>query len=86
MNQIQLSHNFAAMIGYVQNDSAASWLVRTNDWIDELVIAHAIGWSSTDRINPISSSSEAKVSTLVSIHARIGGLPAIELNHIWIEL
>ncbi|MBB1073234.1 hypothetical protein HUU62_02250 [Rhodoferax sp. 4810] len=80
------AHNFAAMIGYIQSDSFTNWGNRINHWIDELVVAQTVGWDSSDRIVPISSSDGAEVSAFVSNHARTSGLPIIELHHLWIKL
>jgi hypothetical protein len=77
-------HNRGAMIGYVQDGTAAHWDREVTTWIDGL--AGNGDWSADDRLKLEQSDATRRLTTLTSRHSRIHPLPDIELNHIWIEL
>jgi hypothetical protein len=79
------SHNFGAMIAYVQNDSAEVWHQRIQQWIDNLESLAEPGWSSNDRLLPRPGNPEVGITLYESSHSRVG-LANIELHHMWIGM
>lgn len=80
------SHSRAAMIGYVQAETAPVWLDRVNGWITELQTDGARGWSADDTLKADTSTMPEGVSAYRSRHARTGDLSEIDLRHIWVVL
>jgi hypothetical protein len=77
-------HSFGAMIGYVQDGTAAQWDTRIGGWIDAL--AGRDGWSKDDKLKIEGTDTYGRVTTLRSRHQRTNSLPDMELRHIWIEM
>ena len=80
------AHKFAAMIGYVQEETVAHWLAQVNGWIRELSTDASSGWSDSDVLQPVSDVSTSRVCSLKSHHRRSGALGECELRHLWIEM
>ena len=80
------AHEFAAMIGYVQEQSSRHWLVQVNTWILDLSAGAKPGWSDTDTLELLSEDSATGISTLKSRHERNGGLGACDLRHLWVKM
>lgn len=81
-------HRIAGMIGFVQDDSPATWLNRLCGWIKELD-GSAIhpGWSVADVLHVDKIDCNATgLTTYTSSHTRQKGLPNIDLRHLWIEM
>ncbi len=76
-------HSFGAMIGYLQDGTAAQWDTRIAGWIDAL--AGRDGWSIDDNLE-MEHTDGRRVTTLRSRHQRTNFLPDIELRHVWIEM
>lgn len=80
------NYKLGAMIGYIQNDSGVFWSKKVKEWLDELIKENQQGWSEKDFLQPESNDINLKLSTHRSCHEREGGLPEIELRHLWIEM
>lgn len=78
------THNLAAMIGYIQNETSSTWHKRANEWIEELIADAKPGWSSEDHLQMRSEDTKRRMAVLVSSHPRTGGKDNIELQHLWI--
>lgn len=76
-------HTLGAMIGYIQQETAAFWNKRVTQWIKDLVTDGEPGWSHNDLLNFENDSSD--VAILQSSHSR-EGLPNIELRHLWVNM
>lgn len=79
------THNFGAMIGYVQAEDIPVWLSRVNGWVAGLVTAGESGWSADDALTLDNHDQPARVAMLQSRHARVTGSD-VELRHLWIEM
>ena len=80
------AHNFAAMIGYVQDKSFTHWLAKLNSWIDDLSKTPGSKWNNSDTLQKESEDSVARLCTLNSHHLRDNGLDGIALRHVWISM
>lgn len=80
------NHTFAAMIAYVQEETAAVWHNRIAEWITELNNAKETGWSLQDLLEPEPDAGSAGLSIYRSQHTRENGLPDINLRHLWVEM
>lgn len=80
------AHALAAMIGYVQMETPQVWHGRLNAWIADLDAAKHPGWSLRDLICSESTIGAPGLFMYRSQHARAGGLPEIDLRHLWIEM
>lgn len=79
-------HIRAAMIGYVQDGDISSWAKRVDCWIDELESEAVDGWTAADKLTVVEQNLSARTASLSSEHSRSGGLAAIRLDHLWIEM
>ena len=77
-------HALGAMIGYVQEETAASWDARVAVWIRELIDAAHPGWTAKDLLVAEHNDAILGLATFRSAHERANGLPEIELRHFWI--
>lgn len=80
------SHNFGAMIAYVQKDSGTNWLPTVNGWLSELARKRESAWNEQDLLELLCEDIDAKVSQFRSVHHRSEPLLDIELRHMWIEM
>src|SRR6267143_2737627 len=80
------THKFAAMIGYVQEQSFAHWLSQTNGWIGDLSAESNSAWTESDSLRLVTNDSVAGVCTLESHHNRPDGLDMCQLRHVWIAM
>lgn len=80
------SHNFAAMIGYVQEQDFAHWKTQINDWILALAKDTPSKWSKKDTLDAEPNESQSETLTLQSNHPRPETLSDIELHHLWIAM
>jgi len=78
-------HLLAAMIGYVQAESPATWHTRLNSWISELEKTQQLGWSAKDLIH-VEAEFKTGVTTLISSHMRERDLSKIDIRHLWIKM
>jgi hypothetical protein len=79
------THDFAAMIGYVQEGDSAHWLTEINGWIQNLASETNSAWSDSDLLLQVDDDSTADVCALRSCHSR-ASLPECELRHLWIKM
>ena len=80
------THNFAAMIAYVQERDFAHWLNTVNGWIGDLSKKAESPWSEADSLHSVGDASTADVCVLHSQHARQSGLSLCDLRHLWIKM
>lgn len=80
------THEFAAMIGYVQGQSLSYWINQVNTWILNLSAGDKSDWSDSEILELISEDSATGISTLKSRHERSGGLEICELRHLWVKM
>lgn len=78
------SHSVGAMIGYIQEETAAIWGERIAGWIKTLAETSQSGWTNKDLLVPERSDTNLKLTIFRSVHERQHGLPEIELRHLWI--
>lgn len=79
------AHNRGAMIGYIQEDTRSNWFNRMTGWINELDSKEP-GWTAKDLLQHDRSDDTLRVTFCRSLHERAGGLPPIELRHLWLEM
>lgn len=79
-------HTLAAMIAYVQEETAAVWHGRVASWIEELSTTGNPGWTANDFLHIESANEDTCLSIYRSSHTRAKGLPDIELRHLWIAM
>lgn len=79
------THDLAAIIGYVQQDTSADWHTRTTQWIDGLIASKERDWSGKDHLHVEHRDTHRKVTVLSSKHTR-SSRPEIEIRHLWIEM
>ena len=79
------AHTFGAMIGYIQEETAACWNTHVAKWIGDLAGAEP-GWTAEDLLFPDRSDTASRVAVFRSSHKRSKGLSEIELRHLWIEM
>jgi hypothetical protein len=80
------AHKFGAMIAYVQERTCAFWEGQIGIWINGLIAASEAGWAPSDLLRMTRSDAANQFSVLTSRHSRQGGLPDIELRHLWVEM
>ncbi|MDD5470669.1 MAG: hypothetical protein PHP05_01975 [Sideroxydans sp.] len=80
------NHAVAAMIAYVQNQTALIWQGRINAWINELASSANSEWSVKDLLQLVPDSKKSGLSIYRSAHTRAKGLTDIALTHLWIEM
>ncbi|MGD0548775.1 MAG: hypothetical protein ABR991_13290 [Terracidiphilus sp.] len=79
-------HSFGAMIAYVQKETRMFWYEQIAEWINDLVMVGATGWTSKDLLDLVQDDDRLKLAILSSSHTRDNGLPEIELRHLWISM
>jgi len=78
-------HTFGAMIGYVQQETAAVWISRVEEWINDLA-GSQLGWTAKDLLHLDENNIDLRLAVLHSSHDRQKGLSKIELRHLWIQM
>ena len=79
------NHSLAAMIAYVQKESADTWFVHVNSWITELSESDD-RWSKNDMLRRDSLIAEFGLTSYRSTHVRGSKLSELELRHLWIDM
>lgn len=79
------AHNHAAVIAYLQTENIVAWHQRIAAWCAELT-AEIEGWTEDDALHLNDHRATLGVARLSSTHARGRGLPAILLDHIWVQM
>ena len=79
------THNFAAMIAYVQERDFAHWLRMVNGWIGDLSKETGSLWSDKDLLSNSTEESTTDVCVLKSQHAR-PSLSPCDLWHLWVRM
>jgi hypothetical protein len=78
-------HSFAAMIGYVQEETTAVWDTRVAGWINGLAGVEP-GWTTGDLLHLDQKDTTLRLAVFGSSHGRQKGLAAIDLRHLWLEM
>ncbi len=83
-------HTTAAMIGYLQSDSAVAWHNQINKWIIEQSTSGTDAtcmWSAADQLGPMNADGDTRAASCTSSHERSSGATdRIALRHLWIEM
>ena len=79
------AHTLGAMIGYIQEESTANWQTRVAGWINDLAGTED-GWTLNDALHVEREDAMLRLVVLRSSHERLGGLPEIELRHLWLQM
>ncbi|MGI0530678.1 hypothetical protein [Treponema socranskii] len=74
-------HQYAIMIGYIQEQDATFWLKTINNWIKDLIKQTPEVWNESDLLKPVSG----KKQRYFSVHNR-KELKEITLQHFWIQI
>jgi hypothetical protein len=77
-------HTLGAMIGYVQEETAAFWDKRITEWIQELIDTAHAGWTAKDLLVAERIDVTLGLAVFHSAHQRANGLSEIELRHLWV--
>lgn len=80
------THDFAAMIGYVQDRDFTHWLNEINGWIQSLAKETGSAWSKADLLEKANDGSTEDVCALHSCHSRSASLNHCALRHLWIKM
>ncbi|KMQ73316.1 hypothetical protein Msub_20515 [Marinobacter subterrani] len=80
------SHERAAMIAYVQDESIPYWVNKIETWISGLESGNVDGWSASDHLEFGSHDTVSNIATLFSNHSRSKDLNPIDIDHLWIEM
>ena len=80
------SHEFAAMIAYIQKDTSEYWLNQINHWIEELSSRPGSSWSNLDLLHLVVKEEPKRLCQLQSVHTRLGDLGDLQLCHLWIDM
>jgi len=79
-------HKLAAMIAYVQDETAEIWHRRVTSWIKELSGTDSSEWTDKDLLHIVPDSERAGLSIYNSTHSRRKGLPDIKMRHLWLVM
>lgn len=74
-------HQYAIMIGYIQEQDVLFWLKTINGWIKDLINQIPDFWNESDFLKPVSG----KKQRYFSVHNR-KELKEITLQHFWIQI
>lgn len=74
-------HQYAIMIGYIQEQDADFWLKTINNWINDLINETPDFWHEGDYLKPVNG----KKQRYFSVHSR-KKLKEITLRHFWIQI
>lgn len=80
------NHTLAAMIAYVQDETAEIWHRRVTSWIKELSATDSSEWTAKDLLHIVPDSKRAGLTIYHSTHARQKGLPDIRMRHLWLVM
>ncbi len=80
------AHSIGAMIGYIQSCDIDFWDDQICAWLQELVATPVDGWTHDDGLRVMKRDMMARSALLESVHRRNGGLPDIQLHHLWIDM
>ncbi|MHC4698361.1 MAG: hypothetical protein ACYTFA_16635 [Planctomycetota bacterium] len=80
------AHSLAAMIGYIQENTAKHWHECVTRWIDELSDRAEPGWTAQDHLQIVGDDQGLGLAVFRSNHERASTLPAIELRHLWLQM
>jgi len=84
-------YNLAAMIGYIQKNTACQWYIKVNSWILELVkkpIGDGCVWSEDETLEAFEENASNSIYSCRSSHSRTGNRVnnKIEIHHLWIAM
>jgi hypothetical protein len=80
------AHSLGAIIAYVQEETTMLWDKRVAEWIKELVDSGQPGWTAKDFLRLEHDDETLQLAIFRSSHTREGGLPEIELRHLWLKM
>ena len=81
----------AAMIGYVQEQSASHWHQLINQWISDLAagrISDVCSWKPAETLGHLKQDTGKGIAVCESVHDRSGDVrgSSIQLHHLWVEM
>ncbi|WP_309713644.1 hypothetical protein [Armatimonas sp.] len=80
------SHNFAAMIAYVQVEGFLYWVNKINEWIRDLSRVCNSQWNELDLLQVLENGSNHDLYVLNSCHQRVNIEFHLDLRHLWIKM
>ncbi len=79
-------HSVGAMIAYLQENTPSHWSTCVCQWIKDLVESRQLAWAETDVLRLERNDDAQGLTVFRSSHARVKGLPDIEMRHLWIQM
>jgi len=80
------AHEFAAIVGYIQERDAKHWFKAINDWIRDLALLENSEWSCSDCLEGLDTEFVKEVSSFHSSHVRANNLEPCSIKHLWIQM
>lgn len=80
------THDFVAMIAFVQGHSFQYWNDKVNSWICDLTQAANSAWKSEEVLHLVNESQQLKVCSLASKLHRSGKFRSCEMRHLWVMM
>lgn len=80
------THDFVAMIAYVQEHSFQHWLGKLNGWLSDLTQLPDSAWKLDEKLRSVDESEESKVCIFASSLQRTEKLGPCEMRHLWIQM
>lgn len=78
------THDFVAMIAFVQERSFQHWCDKVNGWVCDLAQAPNSAWKSEEVLRVVDENRKSKVRSLASKLQRTGKLDDCEMRHLWV--
>jgi hypothetical protein len=80
------THNFVAMIAFIQEQDFQHWYDQVNGWICDHAQVPNSSWKSEEVLHLVDESKELKVCSLASKLHRSDGLGDCEMRHLWVMM
>ena len=80
------THDFVAMIAFVQEHSFQYWHDKLNGWICNLAHAPNTAWKLQDMLQLVDENKELKVCSFASKLHRSGKMRNCEVSHLWVMM
>jgi hypothetical protein len=80
------THDFVAMIAFVQEQNFQHCQNQVNGWISALAEAPNSAWKSEEVLRVVDEHKKSKVCSLASKLERAGNLDGCEIRHLWVMM
>ena len=80
------THDFVAMIAFVQEHSFQHWHDKLNGWICDCAQVPNSAWKSEEALQVVEESKESRVCSLASKVQRSGKLGGCDIRHLWVMM